>query len=137
MTPFRKTLVLAATTAVAVLATGAGVASAHTVRFDSDVSLQLGVNPITSTYIFSGDVTSPRGGCVADRRVTLFRELDGADEATGSDRSDENGLWSVSKHTSEVPGGSFYYAQVKKRDIGPSGHDHICRGARSETMDID
>jgi hypothetical protein len=133
---FGKTLALL-TTGISVLALSAGVASAHTTRFDSDVSLQLGVNPITSTFIFNGDVTSPRGGCVADRRVTLYRELDGADEATGSDRTDENGLWSVSKHTSEVPGGSFYYAQVKKRDIGRPGHDHVCRGARSETINID
>jgi hypothetical protein len=138
MTPFRKTLVLAATTAVAALATGAGVASAHTTRFDSDVSIQVGVSFPTNSYVFNGDVTSPRGGCVADRRVTLFRdEPSGADVAMGSDRSDENGSWSVSKPISEVPGNTRYYAQVKKRDIGRPGHDHICRGARSGTIEIE
>jgi hypothetical protein len=124
--------VLALLTA-ATLALGAGVASAHTTRFDSDVSIQLGVNPITSTYIFNGDVTSPRAGCVANRRVTVFRKLGGADQPMGSDRSDQSGAWEVSRHTSEVPDGD-YYARVKPRDTGPAGHNHICRGARSETI---
>jgi hypothetical protein len=134
MRPFRTILVvLAATTAVAVLASGAGVASAHTVRFDSDVSIGHGVNPIESTDLFHGEVTSPRTGCAAQRRVTVFQKLDGADQAMGSDRSNQSGAWEVSRHTSEVPDGN-YYARVKARDIGPAGHNHICGGARSETI---
>ena len=65
--------------------------------------------------------------------VTVYRKRDGADQLIGSDRSADSGAWSVSRSTSEVTDGD-YYAQVKKRDIGPAGHKHVCRGARSATI---
>jgi hypothetical protein len=93
MTSFRKTLALAATTAVALLAIGAGAASAHTVRFDAAVTIDYN----DSAGHFFGTVSSPRAGCVPRRLVTLYRDDEGADTALGSDRTNQAGNWQVAQ----------------------------------------
>jgi hypothetical protein len=77
--------------AIATLALAAGVASAHTVRFESEVTIEYSADPST----FFGTVSSPRVGCVPRRLVTLYEEAPGADTALGSDRTNQEGDWRI------------------------------------------
>jgi hypothetical protein len=126
---FRTILALAATTAVALLAIGAGVASAHTVRFDSEVTIEYSADPST----FFGTVSSPRVGCVPRRLVTLYEEAPGADTALGSDRTNQEGDWRIPEPLGD---GGIFYARVARRDMGGPGHDHICKAAKSDGLAI-
>lgn len=116
----RKTIALAATAAIAVLALGVGLASAHTTSFNSTVTIDWNGQ-------FFGTVSPPRAGCVPNRLVKLFQKDAGPDTFLGSDRTDQQGDWQVNTPAAD----DLYYAKVTLKDIGGAGHDHICRADRS------
>lgn len=115
--------------AVATMLAASGIATAHTVRFNSTVTIEFDAG------VFSGTVSSPRAGCVPSRLVKLFSRDEGPDTLQGSDRTDQAGDWEVTG----VPfsAGQTFYAKVTRRDIGGAGHDHICRGDRSPNLTLE
>jgi hypothetical protein len=114
--------------AVTLLAMSAA-AQAHTVRFDSAVSIDYN----DSAGAFFGTVSSPRAGCIPRRLVTLYRDDEGADTALGSDRTNQAGNWQLAQG---IAAGTPYYAKVARKDIGGAGHNHICKAAESSRIAI-
>jgi hypothetical protein len=110
------------------LGPGVGIASAHTTRFNSTVTIE------HDGSVFSGTVSSPRSGCVPNRLVKLYSKDEGPDTFLGSDRTDQNGEW---EETAPFSAGLTYYAKVTRRDIGSAGHDHICRADRSPNLTLE
>ena len=72
----------------------------------------------------SGHITSMVDACLRNRRVTLFREQDGADKSYGYDMTNRSGEWNVDSNLLA----GMYYIKVKPRDIGDSydDHEHLC-----------
>jgi hypothetical protein len=119
--------VVLATVALAVLAVGAGVASAHTTSFNSTVTIDYDAG------FFFGTVSSPKPGCVPNRLVKLFREEGNNDTFLGSDRTDQEGDWEIA---SGISAGTPYYVKVTRKDIGGSAHDHVCKAAKSGNLAV-
>lgn len=116
--------------AVALLAAGSGVAAAHTFDADSEVTIRHNAEKER----FQGRVTSGRPSCVRNRRVVIHRDTPGSrDPAVGEVRSNRNGFWKAQEAVN--PRGSFY-ARVPRRVRTPDGHRHLCRAARSETIQL-
>jgi hypothetical protein len=124
MTPLKTNLALL-TTGMATLVLGVGVAAAHTTSFNSTVTID------QSEFVFFGTVSSPRPGCVPNRLVKLFRR--NPDTLVGSDTTGQDGNWEVAA----FPENAFYYAKVTRKNIGPSGHRHICRADASPDLQGD
>ena len=113
-------------------AIGLGKASAHTIHFKSNVSIRV-CCASDGLWDFGGEVTSVKARCEPRRTVKLFRKRSGTDELMGRDETDSEGAWHVEPNPS--PAGT-YYARVKRKDIGPPGHDHICDGDRSPDLTV-
>jgi cysteine-rich repeat protein len=106
----------------------AEAASAHTVRFGS----QLTAGFIGETNVFKGRVRSSKGACERDRRVNVFRVTPGPDLRVASDRTDSLGRWQV---VYNAPADD-YYAKASGKDIGGAGHNHICIPVRTSSFEI-
>ena len=104
------------------------VASAHLVRFGG--SLTVVFQP--ETNVFKGRVSSSNDRCEPRRTVVLFRVVGGPDEAVAWDRTDSAGRWRLTYN----PQSDDYYARVRRKDIGPGAHRHICRAIRTSTFNI-
>jgi hypothetical protein len=76
---------------------------------------------------FHGKLTSPGKGCLADRRVKMFRERNGKKVLLGRDRSNAKGKWSIPVGKNLTSGA--YYAVVAKRGN--------CKGDKSSIVPID
>jgi hypothetical protein len=57
---------------------------------------------------FHGTLKSPRHGCLGSRRMTLYRKKAGPDKKLGTDKSEDNGGWSIVIGRKRVPSGSYY-----------------------------
>lgn len=144
MTPTRKTIVVAASTVLAPLTLGAGVASAHDVRIDTRLTAhfsnrQDAPSPrgiiFERTDYFSGRLISQKPRCEQDRRVRVFRKVPGDDIRMGADISDEEGRWRVEF---EDPPNDTYYAKTGRKVLKNSpAHLHICKRARSQDMIVE
>lgn len=71
---------------------------------------------------FHGKLESPRQGCLGSRKVKLYRKKSGPDKQLGTDRSEDNGTWSI-PIGKKLTSGS-YYATVDARGK--------CKGAKSK-----
>ena len=117
---------------IAIAVIGLGTASAHTIHFESTVSIQVCCDS-DGLWDFAGEVTSPKARCEPRRTVKLFRKRSGPDQLMGRDRTDSVGAWHVEPNPS--PAGT-YYARVARKDIGPPGHNHICDADRSGGLEV-
>jgi hypothetical protein len=73
----------------------------------------------------SGDLRSPRQGCLPDRTVKLIAIFDeGEREVVDVDRSSRNGAWALK---GSLSGAERAKVKVTKEDIGRSDHRHICQ----------
>jgi cysteine-rich repeat protein len=106
----------------------AEAASAHTVRFGG----QLTVRFIGEINVFKGRVTSSKAACESGRRVSVFRVASGPDVRVRSDRTDGVGRWQVVYNAPT----DDYYAKVARKDLGGSGHDHICIAVTTSPFEI-
>ncbi len=77
---------------------------------------------------FSGGVSSPKGACVAGRKVTVYRKRSGSDPATGSGSTSGSGTWHVNPSGPVAKGD--YYARTPAVHLG-SGR--TCAAATSVT----
>jgi cysteine-rich repeat protein len=103
-------------------------ASAHLVRFGG--SLTVVFQP--ENNVFKGRVSSSKARCEPGRTVVVFRVVAGPDQAVASDRTDSTGRWRVAYN----PRSDDYYAKVRRKDIGPGTHRHICKAIRTSTFFI-
>ncbi len=76
---------------------------------------------------FHGTLQSHRHGCLGSRKVKLYREKSGPDQLLGTDRSEDNGTWSVLIGKKRLTHGS-YYATVAGRGK--------CKGAKSNVLPV-
>lgn len=108
------------------LATGVEVATPHTAKYDTRVR----ITGYIDNQSFLGRVGSERKACKRKRLVTVWKRNPGAmDGPVGSARSNRRGIWAVS--APNAPSGR-YYATVKRRVTGGTGHRHVCKRDRSK-----
>jgi hypothetical protein len=138
----RPRLVAASVTAaIATLALVAGVASAHTVGFSSEVTIAFQdrqPRPDGSEGDnFNGTVTSPKPACVRNRTVQVFRVVGPEPDQVvfvGSDVTDANGRWILPFE--DAPQGD-YYARASGRVLrNTAEHLHRCLRDTSPTVHV-
>lgn len=110
---------------VGVLMFACGLAGAHNVRFDDKVTIR--TNPD-----FHGRVFSRKARCEKQRTVQIYREESGPDGLFASTKTDADGRWE--RLVSQLTGD--FYARITRRDIGSPGHDHVCKGDRSPSVNV-
>ena len=128
---------IAAAVAVALAAVGtAETAAAHTVRYESKVTLN---DPLIGpfkrgTFRYTGKVKSERRSCYAGREVTMvYRSVDGSTtNELGSTTADSNGRWSFDVNAN--PPGD-YFARIEKLVRERPGHRHVCLADRSRAFE--
>jgi hypothetical protein len=74
-----------------------------------------------------GKLASPKGACIEDRKVKLFRLRSGPDKLLGTDKSEDNGTWSIPIGKRLTSGG--YYAKAVARGN--------CRAGKSKVNYVD
>jgi hypothetical protein len=132
-------IALTAALACAALAAFSVVATAHTARFDSTVTIHFKPNKgdgqgDDKLSGFSGRVNSLKERCERNREVGVLRRLEGPDALVGEDSTDTDGEWEVP--VAAVPEGT-YYAKAKRKDLRRnSAHVHICRRAVSNDLTV-
>jgi hypothetical protein len=129
---------IAIVTSAAALVIAATPAAGHDRTFNSDVTLGIGVVGNNEDTVWSGAVTSPKEACEPGRRVELYRVNEGGpDVFLGYDRTGPTpggpGGFTIFTDGYPPPDGT-YYAKVTRKNIGPQGHHHICKAARSKSI---
>lgn len=125
-----KRLSIALLVGVATVALGAGLASAHTKKFNTEVTINFTAGLYFDT--FDGEVNSNTNACERNRQVKVKRVEPGKDPVFGTDISDAQGEWEVSNGF--APPGD-YYATVKKKVLKKTNnHKHICKADKSPTI---
>ena len=107
--------------AMAVIGLMASSAGAHDRSFNT-----------RNDYRYYGEVHSPKRRCVRGRTVKIYSITEDGRKLVDTDRTSRNGFWfgggdftpAVTTSTTAV------VVRVLRRDIGPRGHDHVCRGDR-------
>jgi hypothetical protein len=116
--------VLAACMSVSLVA----VATAHTVKYDSEVTLHVKKNG-QEEDTFEGRVTSDKARCMGPERSALIKN--GPDSVVAVADTDADGHY-VTGTGEDIPAGT-YHAKVTRDYLRSSAkHTHVCRGARSE-----
>ena len=132
---FRKTIGLSAVTAIALLALGAGVASAHTTSFRSTVEMTWHDDPGSRGGRFEGTLASPRAACLDERTVKLFRVDTEPNQLVTSTSTNSLGDWVV--FVGGVDWDGTYAAKVVRKDlVAGRRHNHICRADRSPDLPV-
>ena len=118
------------------MALGVQYASAHKKVHASDVTLDFSDGLGGSA--FHGHVTSPRLRCTRNRRVDVYRRLDGPDEligkdVTGTDPEAEDNEYIV--FPNEFPEDGTYVAIAQRKVLRKTDrHRHICGRAVSDPL---
>jgi hypothetical protein len=118
-----KYRVLASLSAVGALALGGGVAEAHNTTFQTSVEFQESYEVNGQTGL-AGQVSSTRAQCVPNRTVKVFAILqNGSRELIDIARTSDNGAFAgIGDFSNAVDA----LARVRRKNIGGSGHRHIC-----------
>jgi Bacterial Ig-like domain (group 1) len=99
----------------------------ETIFADSEVTIGYGKGA------FKGQVTSTDDRCEPQRVVKIKKAKPGKDGNAGSDTTNAQGRYRVSKPNAD----GRYYARVAKREITlATGDVLVCRGARSSTIKV-
>jgi hypothetical protein len=106
---------------------------AHTRLFNSAISLSL--NRVPGGDSASGQVTSSKAACAANRVVTVFEDVNPTAvfdfQAIGKAVSNATGAWSLPIQGG-VKKGDTYFARISKLTlVRNSRHKHVCKGAYS------
>jgi hypothetical protein len=119
-----KYRVLASLSAVGALALGGGVAEAHNTTFQTSVEFQE-VYVVNGQLGLAGQVSSARAQCVPNRTVKVFAIFEnGSRELLDIARTSDNGAFAgVGRPSDEIDDA---LAKVRRKNIGGSGHRHIC-----------
>lgn len=109
-------------------------AVAHTVRWRTTASFGLTASGGEAAL---GTVSSPRAGCVKNRKVKLFLVRPGRDRQVGVDRrtgvptGSGDGYFVI---PTDLRPGRRYYAVVVKKNLGSGRHRHICKQYRTSAL---
>jgi hypothetical protein len=120
------TVSLALVLLVPLLVLTATMASAHNASFESSVSIDY------DRPNFEGRVQSERERCERGRSVSVFKVVDGPDRLIGTDQTNDNGFYSVTKAGAQ----GRFYAKVAREVFGGYGHRHVCQGDTSGTIRV-
>ena len=121
--------ILAAAAACAALSVGIALpALAQAEDFPTTVTIRFVDRP--GPDIFRGRVESPNPQCIENRAVRLFRVAPGPDSLIDTDRSEDNGSWSIDVEGDPIPGN--YYVKVPARNVGAD----LCLRGRSATIPV-
>jgi hypothetical protein len=117
--------------AAAALALGGGVAEAHNTTFQTNVEFQSEYPGAGNDTGLAGQVSSQRAGCVPNRTVKVFAIFqNGSRELVDIARTSDNGAFAgIGDFDNAVDA----LAKVTRKNIGGSGHRHIC-GRASDTL---
>ncbi len=111
-----------------------GVASAHTVRHDSAVSLHVKKNGQQADS-FEGKVISDRPRCERNRKVAIYRRVKGPDVLIGTTTTDADGNYAF-----VLPGDArsgTYYAVARRKVLrSDAEHRHVCKRAVSNDVTV-
>jgi hypothetical protein len=110
------------------LAVAATVASAHTTKAQSRVSIAYNENQ----QRFNGHVRSRHAVCKRFRQVQVWQVRRNYDQLVGTDTANRNGFWKLDQNVSR---GQFY-AKVTRDRLSPAEHVHICLADRSSTIRV-
>jgi hypothetical protein len=125
---------IAALAAAAILEVGGGLATAHTQKYGTTVT----INFQAGTYAdkFFGRVKSHNAACKKKRKVKVFRKKPGPDAVFGTDTTNKKGKYLVAPGKRAKSGGK-YYAKAKKRVLKKNSlHNHVCRAGTSSTITV-
>ena len=129
----RLLVVLAAATAL-ICAGFSAVAVAHTVRFDSTVTIHKHKNAANPDSL-DGRVSSDKARCVRNRTVKVKQRVSGPDVLTGTDTTDANGNWEFT-FAADAPAGTYYAVATRKVLRHSAHHFHICTRAVSRDVTV-
>jgi hypothetical protein len=108
----------------------ATVASAHTVRHDSQVTFHLKTSgPAAGS--FAGKVVSQRPRCERNRRINFFRRVSDGREFVGRTTTNAEGAYEF-EPTGEVAAGTYFAVATRKVLRRNANHLHVCRRAVSQ-----
>jgi hypothetical protein len=100
-----------------------GVATAHTVKYDSTITFQVKKNG-QDADTFEGKVGSQNDKCVADREVLFFVVIPSGDQEIGSTTTDSDGNYSAPAYPEP---GTFYAVVTRKVLRNSAEHTHVCK----------
>jgi len=113
------------------LGVGTGLAAAHTTSYNSQIQITGSVGATVQDFQVYGEVHSPKGRCVPNRKVKIFSITPNGLKLIDTDRTSRNGFFfGGGNFGNEVNGARV---KVVRRDIGPRGHVHLCR-SDTDTM---
>jgi len=114
---------------------GAAAAGAHTTTYPTGIQISAATSD-GGHIIVSGYISSENPKCLGNRLVKLYavEAADGGGETLtllDTDRTSKHGAWAAL--ADDKPSGGELRAVVTKRNIGPSGHKHVCARAEETT----
>ena len=124
----RKSTLAILAVCAAIVAALAVPAVAPAATFRTSVTINFVDRP--GPDIFRGRVSSPNPNCISDRTVRLFRVRPGADQLIDTDKSEDNGTWSIDVEGDPAPGD--YYVRVTRKTLGANA----CSIAVSPTIAV-
>jgi hypothetical protein len=108
------------------------VATAHTARYDSTVTIHF-QSDHGKHGTFKGKVISQKERCKVRRTVAVRERVDGPDQLIGTDRTNQEGRWELEARG--APG--VYYARARRKVLRKSAdHLHVCKPVISESLVI-
>lgn len=84
---------------------------------------------------FKGTITSGKGGCIPDRKVTLYRTKSGHTKKLGGDHTNKKGKFEIDLGNGR-PSNGEYYSEIKQTNIGSSSNKKICLGRTSGSVTL-
>jgi len=118
--------------AIGVIGLVASSAGAHDRSFNTRIEIEDVVGVTVNDYRYYGEVHSPKRRCVRGRTVKILSITEDGPKLIDTDRTSRNGFWFGGGDFR--PGGTTsttaVVVRVSRRDIGPRGHDHVCRADR-------
>lgn len=122
---------VATAVAVAIVAAFASAAVAKT-QYPT-VFTKFKLEASSSSAKFKGQIDSPKGKCVKGRQVKLKRKHNGNTTTLGSDKTGDNGKFSIKLSTSKPKNGK-YYAKVKNKKF--DNDQKVCASTESGSIKV-
>lgn len=129
-----RTAAIALATAAFMIGGPLSLASAHTAKYDSTVTIKL-TKAGKEGGTISGDVESATARCVAQRGVNVRMRAEGPDPLVASAITDDAGAYEL-PITADLGAGDYYVVAAKKVLRKNSKHRHVCRRAVSENVTV-
>lgn len=112
----------------ACLATGVGIAEAHTTTFPTEID-QMGATqtsmPGFYSYSTSGHLESQKRACLRERTIKLFLRAGGSKTLIDVGTSSQNGFWAVGGEATAEPE-DILIKLSKERLASRPAHRHVC-----------